>query len=155
LWHYNKNESCEPKRSGSGFKYKTRAKASMRLRVRTEWIPLRLPVNLRIVEPDQWQRVQEQVSRNKVFSPRNSRHSYLLTGLVRCTGCGSRFVGDPSHGKFYYRCHKRCKKVRSVKEEDLDSAVWSAVREAVLTPELIAEQLEDFEARRAAAAASA
>jgi len=58
---------------------------------------------------------------------------------VRCAGCGARFVGNPCHHKFYYRCVQRCKKVGTVREEALDAAVWDALTEAILNPELIVE----------------
>jgi hypothetical protein len=58
-------------------------------------------------------------------------------------------VGDPCHGKFYYRCLSRCKKYPSVREEVLDSAVWEAIREAILNPSIIADQLVRLHGRRA------
>jgi len=152
MWHYNKYESCEPRKPTRKVRYRNTAKGSTRLRPRSEWIPVQLPAHLKIVEMDQWQRVQDQLRRNKVFSVRNSKHQYLLTGLVRCTGCGSCFTGTPYHERFYYRCNDRCKKIRSVKEEHLDTAVWNAVEQAVLNPDVIADQVAQFEARQAAVA---
>ncbi len=84
---------------------------------------------------------QRQLNQNFAFSLRNSRHVYLLRGLVQCAGCGSRYVGDPCHGKYYYRCHARCKKVRTILEHSLDEAVWNAFREAILNPRLIVESV--------------
>jgi site-specific DNA recombinase len=153
VWHYNKHESCEPLKPSSKEKYR-RVKASTRLRPTSDWIAVKLSDNLRIIEPVQWRRVQDQLQRNRCFSIRNSIHSYLLKGLVRCAGCGSRFVGDPCHGKFYYRCLKRCKKVRTITESILDGVVWSAIEKAVLNPALIAKQFEDSAARQSSVAHS-
>jgi site-specific DNA recombinase len=104
-------------------------------------LPVGLPKSLWIVPPDQWRRVQLQITRNIAFSPRNEKHGYLLKGLIRCGACGARYVGQPSHGKFYYRCIARCKKISTVREHVLDETVWEAVKGAVLNPNLIAEHL--------------
>lgn len=144
IWHFYKYESCEPIKSAKKVKYRKSLKGSTRLRPKSDWLPLVLPEDLRLIERDQWLRVQEQIRRNTAFSKRNSKHDYLLTGLVRCGSCGARYVGDPGHGAFYYRCHARCKKLRTIKEDRLDDAVWSAIEEMVLNPALITDQLEKF-----------
>src|SRR5215212_7503125 len=148
VWHYNKYESCEPKNSGKGGKYKRLLKCSLRKRDKSEWLPVALSDHLRIVERDQWERVQQQLDRNIAFSPRNAKHEYLLKGLVKCGGCGSRYVGDPCHGRFYYRCLARCKTYSTVREESLDSVVWEAIKEAILNPSIITDQLAHLYHRR-------
>ena len=150
VWHYNKHEGCEPIRPTRVAKYRKSLKTSVRVRPRSEWLPVILPETLRLIDRDQWRRVQEQLSRNVTFSPRNSKHQYLLKGLVKCGGCGARYVGDPCHGAYYYRCHARCKKVPTIKQEYLDGTVWSAIEEAVLNRELIADQIKDLTANRVA-----
>src|SRR6185369_15903817 len=127
IWHFYKYESCEPIKSAKKVKYRKSLKGSTRLRPKSDWLPLVLPEDLRLIDRDQWLRVQEQIRRNTAFSKRNSKHDYLLTGLVRCGSCGARYVGDPSHGAYYYRCHARCKKLGTIKENRLDDAVWSAI----------------------------
>lgn len=141
VWHYNKHYSSEPLKSGARSRYRRSLKNSNRLRPRGEWLPVILPTELRIVSRDLWQRVQQQLTKNVTFSPRNSKHSYLLKGLVRCGGCGAAYVGDPCHGKYYYRCLNRCKRMPTVKEECLDETVWSAVAEAMLNPATILDQV--------------
>jgi len=150
VWHYNKYEGCEPVNAAKNGKYRKSLKGSIRLRPRSEWLPLELPNELQLIERDQWQRVQQQITRNITFADRNSKHEYLLKGLVRCGGCGARYVGDPCHGVYYYRCLARCKKLRTIREDRLDGPVWSAIEEAILNPELIAEQIEKLQARRVA-----
>lgn len=153
IWHYNKYEGREPKRPVRATQYRHSLKSSVRLRPREEWIPVRLPGELQIIERSQWERVQVQLARNRAFSPRNTKHSYLLRGLIYCGGCGSRYVGDPNHGRFYYRCLARCKRLSSVREESIDGVVWEAVREAILHPEIIAKQIADRNRRSRADAA--
>lgn len=145
IWHYNKHESCEPLNPVKREKYKRVTRSSNRLRDRSEWLPVTLPQALRIIERSQWQRVQDQLTRNITFSPRNNKHQYLLRGLVWCGECGARFVGDPNHGRFYYRCMAKCKKLPSIWEGELDLVVWAAVEEAILNPSLIAEQMEKLQ----------
>ncbi len=141
VWYYNKLESCEPLRPVKNDKYRRSPKSGRRLRARTEWLPVELPEQLHVIKRDQWERVQHQLDKNRAFSPRNSRHMYLLSGLVRCGACGRRCVGDPSHGKFYYRCHARCKLVPTVKEDILNESVWTALESAVLRPRIIIESV--------------
>lgn len=145
IWHYNKFQGCEPKHPQSSARYRKRTKSSVRQRPRTEWLPLELPESLRIVPRGRWERVQRQLDRNVTFSPRNEKHVYLLKGLVQCGGCGRRFVGDPNHGKFYYRCSARCGLVRTVRESLLDAAVQKAVSQVMLTPNTILEPLRQME----------
>ena len=152
VWHYNKHESCEPARPQKDNKYRRLLKTSNRLRAREEWLPVALSDNLHIVERPQWERVQMQLTQNTTFSPRNTKHSYLLKGLVRCGACGARWVGDPNHGRFYYRCTKRCKKYPAIRETVLDDTVWGAVEEAVLNPSIIADQLTQIRDKKAKSA---
>jgi site-specific DNA recombinase len=140
-WHYNKFESYAPT-AGSPRSYRRSVKYKLRLRPRAEWIRVQLPDHLRIIDRGQWERVQAQLARNRSFAARNARHAYLLRGLVVCGGCQARYVGDPNHGRFYYRCHQRCKRYPAVREELLNQTVWEAVAEAILNPALIVAQAE-------------
>jgi site-specific DNA recombinase len=139
VWYYNKHESFEPDHPTSKKTYRRSLKSSVRLRPRTEWLPVILPSALRIVDREQWERVQIQLTRNTAFSNRNTKHNYLLTGLLRCGACNAPYVGDPNHGKFYYRCSRRCKKLPAIRDCQLDETIWSAVEEAILNPSLITE----------------
>jgi site-specific DNA recombinase len=141
VWHYNKHYGSESQRPGARSKYRRSLKSSSRLRPRADWLPVALPEEIRVVPRDLWERVQQQLTKNVSFSPRNTKHSYLLKGLVRCGGCGSVYVGDPNHGRYYYRCRNRCHLMPAVKEETLDGAVWEAVKQAVLEPGVILEQV--------------
>jgi site-specific DNA recombinase len=148
VWHYNKYESCEPAGPVNAGDYKHSLRSSLRRRDKSEWLPVRLPKALQIVKRELWERVQQQLDRNITFSPRNSKHSYLLKGLVKCGGCGARYVGDPCHGKFYYRCLARCKRVPTVRESVLDLAVWQAITEAILNPSIIIDQIKKLQELR-------
>lgn len=105
-------------------------------------VPVELPSPLIIVARDRWERVQLQLTNNIAFSPRNQKHSYLLSGLVYCGGCGARYVGNPDHGRYSYRCIARCKKCPAISESALNEAVWREIRHAILNPHLIVNHVE-------------
>ena len=142
IWHYNKSQGCEPKHAAASPRYRKHAKSSRRHRPHSEWLPLDLPDSLHLIPRDRWQRVQEQLARNIVFSPRNEKHRYLLKGLVRCGACGAGYVGDPCHGRFFYRCIRRCKKMPSISETKLNDTVKSAVKQAMLNPAMILDPIK-------------
>jgi len=144
VWYYNKYEGCEPQ-ARSEIRYRKDSKSSMRQRPRSEWLPLVLPESLRIVPRDRWARVQKQLDLNVAFSPRNEKHPYLLKGLVQCGGCKSRYVGDPCHGKFYYRCHARCKRYPSIREEALNETVVQAIEQVIQNPSVILDQIRKLD----------
>ncbi|MEP6960486.1 MAG: recombinase family protein [Acidobacteriota bacterium] len=133
IWHYNKFQCCEPQQRKIQTSYPKRVKSSLRLRPRREWIPLDLPDPLKLVPRDCWERVQRRLTRNICFSPRNEKHFYLLKGLIRCGGCGNRYVGDSWYGRFYYRCSARCKRLPAVRDYRLDNIVADPVE--ALVPE--------------------
>jgi len=148
LWYYNKHRSCEPLKRTKGTFYRKSAKTGRHLRPRSEWIPVELPESLRIITHDRWDRVQRRLDMNRAFSPRNEKHTYLLKGLIRCGSCRGPYVGEPCHGLFSYRCSARCKGYPSIKETRVNEAVWEAVKEAVLNPKLIADQVTAIKERR-------
>lgn len=139
VWYYNKSESYESDTDRR--RYRKLVKNGHRRRPKEDWIALQLPSSLRIIERSQWEKVQRQLDKNIAFSPRNSKHAYLLGGLLQCNGCQAAYVGNPSHGKFYYRCSKRCKRYPTVQETTLNEVVWSAVEEVILNPKLIVDQI--------------
>lgn len=145
IWHYNKHMSCEPLKPTGSSHYRRRRKCSIRLRSREEWIPLELPESLRIVSRDQWERVQQQLRRNVAFSPRNEKHSYIFKGLIRCGSCQARYVGEPDHGRFGYRCLRRCKQLPSISEHRLFEIVKAEVSKAMLNPSVLLEPLREIE----------
>ena len=148
-WYYNKFQCCEPRNPTTSPRYRKRSKCSLRRRPASEWLPLALPESLRIVPRERWQRVQQQVARNYAFSSRNEKHAYLLKGLIRCGGCGSRYVGDPCHGRFFYRCNARCKQVPSISESKLSDVVKQAVGRIMTNPDVILEPLRRLDCAEA------
>lgn len=83
---YQKTQRVKPAHRLLTDRYRQNRKTSSKRRPPEEQINISIPA---IIDPDLWQRVQEQLSRNSAFPPRNNKkHQYLLRGLIRCPRCG-------------------------------------------------------------------
>ncbi|WP_162236841.1 recombinase family protein [Sphingomonas sp. Leaf208] len=110
-----------------------------RLREHSEWIEVAVP-DLRIVDDAQWSAVQTQIeqrSRPSTDIPvaRQNRRKHLLSGLIRCSCCGS---GYTISGKDYYRCAGQkergtCSNTVSVRKGPLETATLSILQQQLLT----------------------
>jgi site-specific DNA recombinase len=73
--------------------------------------------------------------------PRHLASEYLLSGLLRCTRCGSRLYGVPAKSSrhFYYACRRYYESGKAscpfglVNRDRLDSAVLEKVRDVLLS----------------------
>ena len=106
-------------------------------RPRQEWIEVAVPA---VVTEEVFALAQEQLEKNKHFSPRRTRKPTLLQGMLVCQQCGYamyRSSGGRSHRKLdYYRCigsdgYRRlngplCTN-RPVRQDYLDQIVWEQV----------------------------
>ncbi|OGO08459.1 MAG: hypothetical protein A2Y61_01770, partial [Chloroflexi bacterium RBG_13_60_13] len=110
-----------------------------------------------LVDPDTWQRAQETLRKNFLFSRRNAKRRYLLRGLVKCQTCGRNYIGSAFHGpgrkpKVYYRCigqdvyrgpcMARCTS-KAVNGELLEDAVWMDIVGVVEDPGDVLEALAE------------
>jgi len=152
--YYNKHKAVEPKKVNEDTKYRRLKRTSHKLRPRNEWFGIQVP---RILEENElFYRAQKQIERNRVFSRRNTKHDYLLRGLLKCSVCGSNYLGTPCHGKFYYRCSQRqvifpLKKTCTtglISADRIESKVWDSLREALGRPSLITRQIPHLENRQ-------
>ena len=149
--YYNKSESVETKNpQNPEKKYRRVAKGSRKKRPVEEWMKIEVPA---IIERDQFEKVQEQLARNKRFSSRNSKHNYLLTGVIECP-CSYVRTGECVKGSnLYYRCSDRVNNIsglrkcyeKAVNATVLDSLVWNNIQELLLQPELLAQQIERWQ----------
>lgn len=127
---------------------------SHRQRPREEWILVSVPA---IVTPEEQAAAQAILARNKVTSKGNSKHDYLLRGVVCCglphreTGqpCGNRMgpqQGSKSLAGGVYRCTRgypdpsrhrtpRCK--GSISCRALDTMVWDHLAQMLLHPDIL------------------
>lgn len=90
-----------------------------------------------IITKEQFYMAQDKLKRNKLFSSRNRKHTYLLTGKIYCGCCGSRYTSYKKHyynGKNieYYRCYRnsnfikelRCNNA-NINGNNLENTIWN------------------------------
>jgi site-specific DNA recombinase len=102
-----------------------------------------------LITPEVWQAVQTQLRHNRTLPKGNATRLYLLRGLLRCTLCGSAYVGTSQHvhgrTRSYYRCGSWRWKVRGrapsprcpgkmLRAEPLEQWAWAECRAGLLTP---------------------
>ncbi len=122
-----------------------------RLREHSEWIEVAVP-DLRIVDDAQWSAVQTQIEQrsrpsNDVPIARQNRRKHLLSGLIRCSCCGS---GYTISGKDYYRCAGQkergtCSNTVSVRKGPLETATLSILQHQLLTEDHARLFAEEFQ----------
>jgi site-specific DNA recombinase len=96
-----------------------------------------------IVDRATWQAAQEQREHNRRMSKRNTKHNYLLRGMVHC--CGFTMHGDMP----YYRCGARHAKhfessagcAKRIRCDLLDPIVWGYVLDITTDPEIFRQLL--------------
>ena len=100
---------------------------------------------------------QEQIELNAKYASRNTKHEYLLGGLIYCT-CGAKRSCDTARGHYYYRCtdrHRRfpesteCIQKGGIKVEILDSTTWDKIAILLTEPRLLNEQYERYQREQA------
>ena len=107
----------------------------------SEPIAVSIPV---IVSPELVAAARAQLSRSRaVLVGRRENFSYLLSGLLRCAGCGARYDSNPNDGRRYYR-HRRDRTAPKHKgpwltADKAEAAVWKAIDEALRNPETFRE----------------
>ena len=155
LAHYNKHIGCEPVNPTNN-KYRRHKNTSMRIRPKEQWIPIKLPKEMVIIEERLFKQAQKQLQINSKMSPRNVKYQYLLRGLVKCANCEAPFYGEPCKGILYYRCGNRRRtfplprecKVPTVRTDVLESLVWDEFTNAIRNPRLIIQQLEKLKDKK-------
>ena len=120
-----------------------------RLNPSEEWITVAVP-DLRIVDDALWTRVKQRQGEIDA-SPRiqamretrfweKKRATHLLTGLLRCGGCGGGFAAV---GKDYLACSAArklatCAHKRSYKRHELEQVVLDLLHQRLMRPEAVA-----------------
>lgn len=113
--------------------------------------------HLRIVEDDLWaavKRRQAEVSRPltdpHTTAPLNDLHRprFLLSGLLTCGVCGG---GYTITAKDRYGCARRsrqgtCSNNRGIKRQELERRVLEGLRSTLVTPDLVAEFIAEYQA---------
>ena len=104
-----------------------------------------------IISEKEWNRIQAQLKRNAIQSPRNTKRFYLLRGLLYCSNCGRRFFGKikESSGERLYCCLSKrpspSPRSCGMPGLNLDKAnkfVWEAIRGYILQSRKLREAIE-------------
>ena len=151
-WHVVQEEVTDPI---TGITKKVRRNKE---RPQSEWVLVDVPA---IVSEELWEAANGAMEKNKANAKRNAKHDYLLTGLLRCSMCGRSFVGQRCHTKnkageithhnYYYKCSSKLGAPHSrnecsaltVRQDVLENAVWTVVRDVIDNPELILGYLDE------------
>ncbi len=130
----NKLEAIEPQNRRTHQAYRKHLKTSLRKRPREEWLPYSAPS---IVDKETFELVQQRLQRNRELASRNTKHDYLLRGLVQCDCC-KRAMHAKTTGQCYWCAftlpsHAKdhgldpCKNTSRIPIADLDELVWKEV----------------------------
>ncbi|MEX0762402.1 MAG: recombinase family protein [Dehalococcoidia bacterium] len=133
--------------AGEAGPYRREKKTRVRRRPEPEWMVIPVPA---LIDRGAWERAQAQLDANQRLSKRNTkRHEYLLRGLIRCSRCQNTYTGAAKDGIRRYRCTRndplntgdgiRCRRT-SIMADPVEDAVWDAITEAMLRPDLITSQ---------------
>jgi site-specific DNA recombinase len=128
--------------------YPKRALSSHADRPQEEWIFIPVPA---IIDEGTFNKAREQLQENKKLSARNNtKHPYLLSGLLSCQRCGYSLYGKPASNSRYKRCYYRCMgqdgyrwpngrvcDAHPVRVEVLDELVWQNVQQLIQHPQLV------------------
>jgi site-specific DNA recombinase len=152
--HFNKTESTLPRKRQTESKYRKIQKTGRRMRPRDEWIEFSIPA---IISEDLFRKARVQLERNTKFNPKNRKHDYLLTSLIKCT-CGANRNGDGPAGKKYYRCTSRNRThpiknhctVGGINVTVADGLVWNELSNVMANPKLIRKHAEEWLKRQKA-----
>jgi site-specific DNA recombinase len=122
-------------------------------RDKSEWIELPNDVTPSIVTEHTWELAQQQLRQNRLKSPRNGKHQYLLgNARLRCGVCGRTMVGcskkKPSGDWLFYRCisnvksnyYDKCPQP-SIAASTIEPFVWNEITKILKNPQLVIQEL--------------
>nr|WP_183982937.1 recombinase family protein [Sphingomonas jinjuensis] len=112
----------------------------------TERVLTEMP-HLRIVSEEQWQRVQDERDLRSIGpSGQQRRPRYLLSGLIRCGGCGGAMILVASHryGCARHREAGTCDVAQRIAREELEERVLAGITEQLLKPEAVSHLVNRY-----------
>ena len=116
-------------------------------RPQSEWIAVAVPA---IIDPETWERAQDQLQQNLERAGRNTKpRRYLLRSLLVCNRCGRRMVGSWTKQGGRYICALRYPRHapgacdgRSLSGPATEQTVWEHVQALLSDPEVLRQQYE-------------
>lgn len=148
MWHaYTVLSVIERETYAGVWRFGVRIGPTRNERPKEEWIEVNVPP---LVDRETWKAAQEIRGQNKLFSQRNKKHNYLLSGLIHCS-CGSAMSGEYFSSHQYYACswrnnhhvhleERRCW-ARSVRADAIEADVWDSMVSLFCNLEKLEEQL--------------
>jgi site-specific DNA recombinase len=119
-------------------------------RPRSEWIEVAVPA---LIDQATFDAAQQQRVKNKVNSPRNTKHFHLMQYRMRCKQCGGamHITSSKSSNCFYYRCTGQVARMnpgwtaqckgKYIRADLINEIVWNEVAAFIANPERIRETL--------------
>jgi site-specific DNA recombinase len=120
-----------------------------------EWIQVETPA---LVTQAVFEAAQKQCKANTYQSKRNTKHEYLLRGMLICGRCGRRYSAVANNGinnDGRYQCNSKVNvygdfcRGGTLKAEQTDAAVWSLICEYLDNPDAIAAAIDQHNAQSA------
>jgi site-specific DNA recombinase len=137
----NKLEAIEPQDRRSHQPYRKNLKSSLRKRPREEWLPYSAPS---IVDEETFELVQQRLERNRELASRNTKHDYLLRGLVQCDCCKRAMNAKTDIKSYWCSCTQPsrakdlglelCTNTSRIRVGELDEFVWQEVVKLLKKP---------------------
>ena len=125
--------------------------SAFRERPRQDWIEIPVPA---LISEEVFELAQEQLEKNKHFSPRRTMEPTLLQGMLVCERCGYAFYKTIKYTTrqklYYYRCSgsdasRHLKGALcdcgSIRQDYLDTIVWKEIIRLLEDPSLIQAEL--------------
>ena len=110
-----------------------------------DWMPIEVPA---IIDETTFCAAQQKLNKNREqWSGRPARHSWLLSGFLKCGKCHRRYGSYPTHAARYYRCTAvdkiaphRCDAPK-LKAEELENLVFKDLKRILANPQLLEAKL--------------
>lgn len=128
------------------------------LRDKKDWIAIKIP---QIVSKELFDRCKQQLLKNREFSKRNQKRTYLFSKIIYCGNCGFKLFGgyQPSknenlEGSKYYHgvcskeqigTSKRCETCDQISENRL-TPIWDQLKEILKRPEVTLNRIAKYNA---------
>jgi site-specific DNA recombinase len=140
--------------------YKGIHKYGKRTKKEREIITRQVPA---IVPDELWTQAQQALKDHKLECVGNSKHQYLLRGLIKCASCGSSLCGTTYWGqrdgkkrkyKSVYRCNGKMKyqglqcKLKNVPADWIEEMVWSQITELANNPKEAVKSLSSADKKQ-------
>ncbi|WIW88996.1 recombinase family protein [Sphingobium sp. V4] len=118
---------------------------------------LRVPVpDMRIIDDDLWQKVQDQLEANSTTTPHRARRpKHILSGIAVCGVCGANYVlkSGTHWGCSVKKYGGACTNGRLISTEDFERRVLADLKSGMLAPDVVSAYVREYHRDFARAAA--